>query len=273
VPIFASEKFKGRTSRLYGDVIEELDAGVGELVDTIDRLGLAERTIVIFASDNGPFLSYGDHAGSAGALREGKLTTWEGGVRVPCVMRWKGKIPAGTNTDEIASTIDLLPTLAKLAGAELPTAKLDGLDIAGLLTGQNDAKSPRQSFYYYAGDELQAVREGAWKLHVPHEYLTVAAAPGKNGKPSNFENLKPESMQLSGLKGIASRHGYRVASTGLALYNLVDDPGEKRDVAAENPAVVARLQQLVEQARVDLGDSLTKRKGANVRPVGSVPGP
>lgn len=270
VPIFASERFKGRTSGLYGDVIEELDAGIGELVDAIDRLGLAEKTLMIVASDNGPFLSYGEHAGSAGPLREGKLTTWEGGVRVPCIMRWKNHIPAGTVTREIASTLDLLPTIATLIGAELPAGKLDGLDIGKLIVGSTDARSPRRSFLYYAGDELQAVREGAWKLHVPHEYLTVAAAPGRNGKPSNFENLKPESMQLSGLRGIASRHGYKVASIGLALYNLVDDPGESRDVAAEHPDVVARLQQLVEQARADLGDSLTGRRGANVRPVGSV---
>lgn len=273
VPIFASHKFQGRTQRPYGDVIEELDTGIGELIDTIDRLGLAERTLVIFSTDNGPFLSYGEHAGSAGPLREGKLTTFEGGVRVPCIMRWKGHIPAGTVTAEIASTIDLLPTLARLSGAPLPSAKLDGIDIGSFIVGSAEARSPRQSFYYYAGDELQAVRSGPWKLHVPHEYLTVAAAPGKNGKPSNFENLKPESMQLSGLRGIASRHGYRVVRQELALYNLVDDPGEKRDVAAEHPAVVAQLQQLVEQARVDLGDSLTGRKGANVRPVGSVAGP
>ncbi|MBL8826406.1 MAG: sulfatase [Planctomycetaceae bacterium] len=273
VPIFASPKFKGRTARLYGDVVEELDAGIGELVDAIDRLGLAERTLIVFASDNGPFLSYGDHAGSAGKLREGKLTTWEGGVRVPCVMRWKGSIPSGSVSHEIASTIDLLPTFMRWAGAAQPTAKLDGLDIRELITGPSETRSPRQSFYFYAGDELHAVRSGPWKLHVPHEYLTVAAEPGQNGKPSNFANLKPESMSLSGLRGIASRHGYRVVATELALYNLVDDPGEQQNIAEKLPAVVAELQQLVEQARVDLGDSLTKRRGANVRPVGSVPGP
>lgn len=270
VPIFASAEFKGRTSGIYGDVIEELDHGIGQLVSTIDRLDLAERTLIIFATDNGPFLSYGDHAGSAGPLREGKLTTWEGGVRVPCIMRWPGQIAPGQVTNEMAATIDLLPTIAGLIGAELPTAKLDGLDIRELIVGPAGTKSPRQTFFYYAGDELQAVRHGPWKLHVPHEYLTVAGPPGTGGKPANFANLKPESMQLSGLRGIASRHGYQVASTGLALYNLHDDVGEKHDVAAEHPEIVKRLQELIEQARADLGDSLTGRQGANVRPVGKL---
>ena len=270
VPIFASTKYQGRTSGRYGDVIEELDTGIGELIATIDRLGLGEKTWIIFATDNGPFLSYGEHAGSAGNLREGKLTTWEGGVRVPCIMRWKGRIAPGQTTDEIGSTLDLLPTIAKLVGAELPQHKLDGLDAAPLFFGPPGSKSPRDTFYYYAGDELQAVRHGRWKLHVPHEYLTVAGTPGTGGKPANFANLKPESMSLSGLRGIASRHGYQVASTGLALYDLSTDPGEQHDVAAQHPAVVAQLQQIVEAARVDLGDSLTGRKGANVRAVGSV---
>jgi arylsulfatase len=269
VPIFASDKFKGRSGAgLYGDVIEELDAGIGEVLKTIENSGLAERTFVIFCSDNGPFLSYGNHAGSSGPLREGKLTTFEGGVRVPCIMRWPGKIPAGRATSDLVSTLDLLPTITRLIGGQLPTNKLDGEDRWPVLSGQPGAK-PRETFFYYAGDELQAVRSGPWKLHLPHDYLTPASPPGKNGKPANFDNLKPESMSMSGLRGIASRHGYLVKRIELSLYNLDDDLGETTNVADKHPEVVARLQKLAEGTRADLGDSLTKRQGPGVRPCGA----
>jgi arylsulfatase A len=268
VPIFVSDKFRGKSGAgLYGDVIEELDSGIGEVLATIKGNGLDDRTFVIFCSDNGPFLSYGNHAGSAGPLREGKLTTFEGGVRVPCIMRWPGQIPAARTCSDLISTIDLLPTIARLIGGEQPANKIDGEDRWPLITGQPGAK-PRETFYYYAGDELQAVRSGPWKLHLPHEYLTPAQPPGKNGKPANFENLKPESMQVSGLRGIASRHGYRVKKIEQSLYNLDEDVGETTDVASRHPDVVLRLLKLAEEARIDLGDSLTKRQGSGVRSCG-----
>jgi arylsulfatase len=269
VPIFASEKFKGKTERgLYGDVIEELDGSVGEILAALRRQGIDDRTLVIFATDNGPFLSYGSHAGSAGPLREGKLTTFEGGIRVPCIVRWPGKVPAGAVCHELAATIDLLPTVAGLIGAKLPAHPIDGKDIGPLLAGQPGARTPHEAYYFYAGDQLQAVRSGDWKLHFPHPYLTVAGEPGRDGKPANFANLKPESIKLSGLEGIASRHGYRIEQTGLALYNLKEDIGETRNVAEQHPEVVRRLQELAEKARAELGDSLTKRKGTGVRPAG-----
>ncbi len=268
VPIFASDAFRGKSSAgLYGDVVQELDAGVGDVLAALQRLKLADKTLVIFCSDNGPFLSYGNHAGSAGPLREGKLTTFDGGVRVPCLMRWPGKVAAGRVSADLLSTLDLLPTFAGLCGGELSKAKLDGEDRWPLIAGQPGAK-PRERFYYYAGDELQAVRSGKWKLHLPHEYLTSAEPRGKNGKPANFENLKPESMQMSGLRGIASRHGYLVKKIELSLYDLENDVGESTNVAAQNPDVVQRLLQLAEEARADLGDSLTGRKGNGVRPCG-----
>jgi arylsulfatase len=271
VPIFASERFKGKSEAgLYGDVIEEIDWSVGEVLAALKRNGLDERTLVIFATDNGPFLSYGSHAGSAGPLREGKLTTFEGGIRVPCIMRWPGKVPAGKECREVAATIDLLPTIAGLIGAKLPAHKIDGKDIRPLMEGRPGAKSPHEAYYYYAGDQLQAVRSGDWKLHFPHPYLTVAGEPGRDGKPSNFDKLKPESIKLSGLEGIASRHGYKVEHTGLALYNLKDDVGEKKNVLADHPEVVRCLEALAEKARADLGDSLTKRKGSGVRPAGKL---
>lgn len=267
VPIFASENFVGRSEGdLYGDVIEELDWSVGEIMSALKRMGVEDRTLVVFATDNGPFLSYGNRAGSAGPLREGKLTTFEGGVRVPCIMRWPGQVPAGRTCDEIASTIDLLPTIASLTGGKQPEKQIDGLDIWPLIAGEGP--SQRDTFYYYAGDELQAIRRGPWKLHLPHEYLTPAQPPGKDGKPANFANLKPESMQQSGLRGIASRHGYLVRKIELSLFNLTDDIGETRNVADDHPQIVAQLQDLAERARTELGDSLTKRQGAGVRPCG-----
>lgn len=271
VPIHASEKFRGKSNGgLYGDTIEELDWSLGEVFAALKKHGIDENTLVIFTSDNGPFLSYGSHAGSAGPLRGGKLTTFEGGVRMPCLMRWPGKIPMGRDCHELAATIDLLPTLAPLMGATLPQKKIDGKNILALMTGQTGAESPHEAYLYYAGTELHAVRSGDWKLHFPHPYLEVNGEPGKDGKPAGFDKLKPESLQKSGLEGIASRHGYRVERTGLELYNLRDDIGEKSNVAAQHPDVVKRLQQLAEAARSDLGDSLTNRVGSGVRPAGKL---
>lgn len=269
VPIFASEKFKGRSSRgLYGDAVEEVDASVGEIVAAVDRLGLKEKTLVIFATDNGPFLSYGNHGGSAGPLREGKLTTFEGGVRTPCIMRMPGIVPAATVCDEVVAAIDLLPTLAKWIGAPLSAHKIDGLDIASLIRGDDGAKSPHNELFFYSGDELQAVRSGKWKLHVPHAYLTSASPPGRDGRPANYENMQKLPMNVSGIRGIASRHGYVVQEIPLSLFDLSVDPGESQNVADANPEVVQRLLALIESARADLGDSLTKRTGSGVRPCG-----
>lgn len=267
VPIFASDRFRGKSELgLYGDVIEELDWSVGKIMKTLKDQGLDEKTLVIFCSDNGPFLSYGSHAGHAVPLREGKLTTFEGGVRVPAIVRWPGHVPAGRVCDELISTIDLLPTLAKLVDGEMPTNKIDGVDVGPVLFGEG--KSARETFFYYAGTELQAVRSGKWKLHLPHDYLTVAGPTRSDGKPANFENLKPESMSMSGIRGIASRHGYKVERIEESLYNLDTDPGETKNVAEAHPDIVKRLLVLAEQARADLGDSLTKRAGPGVRPSG-----
>ncbi len=268
VPIFASAKFKGTSRRgLYGDVVQELDWSVGEIMAALRKHGLDERTLVVFASDNGPFLSYGEHAGVAGPLREGKLTTFSGGVDVPCVMRWPGHVPAGRVTDELVAAMDLYASFAHLIAAPLPKTKLDGLDLTPLFLGEKGAKG-RETFWFYSGEELHAVRVGDWKLHLPHEYLTVAAAPGRNGKPSNWENLKPQSIELSGIRGIASRHGYRVEEIGLSLFNLKDDSGETNNVAHAHPEIVTRLQSEVARARADLGDSLTGVRAANARTAG-----
>ena len=268
VPIFASAEWRGKTGRgRYADVVAELDASVGEIVAALDRHGLAGNTLVIFASDNGPFLSYGNHAGSAAPLREGKLTAFEGGMRVPCIVRWPGHVPAGRVSDEMLSTLDLFTSMARLAGAALPERKTDGLDLTPLLLGTEGATG-RDTFLFYAGDELHAVRQGRWKLHVPHDYPTVSGPPGRDGQPARPADQAPQPIAESGVRGIASRHGYSVASLPTSLYDLDADPGETRDVAADHPDVVARLEAVATAARADLGDSLTGAAGRGRRPAG-----
>lgn len=269
VPIFASEKFKGRTSLgLYGDVMEELDWSVGEVLDTLKRLKLEERTLVVFISDNGPFLSYGEHAGSARPLREGKLTTFEGGVRVPCLVRWPGHVPSARVCAEPFMGIDWLPTLTEIVGGKASTRKIDGLSAKGLILGEKDARPPHEALFFYSGTAFQAVRSGPWKLHFAHPYITVAAKPGRGGKPSNFGKLAPTSITQSGVEGIATRHGYRIEQLELSLFNLDTDPGETKNVAAEHPDVMKKLSALAEAARQDLGDSLQSIKGSGLRAPG-----
>lgn len=269
VPIFASPEFKGKSAGgLYGDVVEELDDSVGQVLAAIQRCGIEEETLVIFFSDNGPFLSYGNHAGHAQPLREGKLTTFEGGVRVPFIVRWPGRVPQGGVCDEPVMETDLLPTITGLIGGKKPERKIDGRDILPLLEGKPGAKSPHEALFFWGGDELQAVRSGNWKLHFPHPYITVDGEPGRDGKPAQFGKMKPKAITQSGIGGIASRHGYRVGKTDLALYDLKNDPGETLDVAKENPEVVEWLKKLAEPMRLELGDALTQTKGAENRPLG-----
>lgn len=246
VPLFVSDKFKGRTRRgLYGDVIAEIDWSVGQILDTLKRLGLEENTLVIFTSDNGPWMLYGDHAGSAAPLREGKATSFDGGVRVPFIARWPGRIPRGKVCREPAMTIDVFPTVAELVGAAPPPHPLDGRSLWPLLSGQRGARSPQEAYFIYWGQELQAVRSGPWKLHFAHTYPQPSPAGG-GGLPGKYATLRIEP----------------------ALFNLGEDPREVVDVAARHPDVVIRLRALADKARADLGDSATKQAGAGVRPVG-----
>jgi arylsulfatase A-like enzyme len=252
VPLHVSDKFDGKSGQgMYGDVIAEIDWSVGQILDALKRSNLDDNTLVIFTSDNGPWLTYGDHAGSAGPLREGKATTFEGGVREPCIMRWPGKIPAGAVTNELAVTFDLLPTFAKLIGAQLPADRIiDGKDIAPLMFATPGANTPHDAFYYYWGKRLDAVRAGKWKLIFPHDFNSKPPDPVGGGKPTKYIKTSIE----------------------LSLYDLDADPGETKNVIADHPDVVARLQSLAEQARDDLGDSLTNREGKNVREPGHLPG-
>jgi arylsulfatase len=251
VPLFVGDKFKGSSkSSLYGDVVQEVDWSVGEILGALKKHNLDKDTLVIFTSDNGPWLSYGEHAGSSGRLREGKGTAWDGGVRVPFIARWPGKIPAGRVMKQPAMTIDLLPTIAKLVNAELPKHKIDGLDIWPLLKGDTKAKNPHDAyFFYYNANELQAVRSGQWKLILPHTYRTLGQqAKAKDGIPVKYRNVQ----------------------AGLELYDLGKDSGETRNVADQHPDVVKHLTALAEQAREDLGDKLTNRTGKGVREPGRI---
>jgi len=250
VPLHVSDKFKGKSKQgLYGDVIMEIDWSVGEILSAVKRAGIDQNTLVIFSSDNGPWLSYGNHAGSAKPLREGKGTTFDGGMREPTIMRWPGTIPAGRVCDEPVTAMDILPTLAKLAGAKLPHHQIDGRDISPLLSGRTEATSPHEAIFYYRGWSLEAVRSGKWKLHLPHSYRTLGGREGgTGGQPVKYEQAKIQ----------------------LALFNLDNDIGEQHDVSAEHPEVVERLRSLAEAMRQDLGDAAKKTKGKNVRPPGRV---
>jgi arylsulfatase A-like enzyme len=249
VPLFVSDKFRDTTERgLFGDVMQEVDWSVGQILDALHTNGIDENTLIFFSSDNGPWLVYGEHCGSAGPFREGKGTSWEGGVREPTIMRWPGQIPAGTVCEELASTMDMLPTVTRLAGGTLPSHTIDGHDIRSLMFGEPGAQSPWDAFYiYYQGGQLQAVRSGEWKLILPHKYRSLNGRPGGiGGVPTKYESLE----------------------AGLALYNVKNDLGETTNVIDQYPDVVARLQALAEKGREELGDTLTGRKGKGVRPVG-----
>jgi arylsulfatase A len=254
VPLFVSERFAGRTERgLFGDVISEIDWSMGQILERLREHGLDEKTLVMFTSDNGPWLSYGAHAGSAAPLREGKGTCWEGGIRVPFLARWPGKIPAGRVVAEPAMTIDVLPTVAGLIKSPLPQRPVDGKDIWPLLSGREGAKSPHKTlFFYYGTNELQGLRHGKWKLILPHRYRTLG------GKATRSDGLPVP---------------YEQATAGLELYDLSTDAGEGRNVAEEHPEVLAELLVLAEEMRADLGDRLTKAVGTGRRKPGTVADP
>ncbi|NNE91064.1 MAG: sulfatase [Verrucomicrobiales bacterium] len=241
VPLYVSDRFAGKTERgIYGDVIAEIDWSVGEILNAIKTNGLDENTFVMFTSDNGPWLSYGTHGGSALPLREGKGTAWEGGVREPCIMRWPGKIPAGTETNTPGMNIDLLPTFAKVIDAELPDHTIDGKDIWPIISGEKGAENPHEDGYwfYYKQNELHAVTRGKWKLYVPHGYRTMAGNPGgTDGTPNPYSAGKVEKPEL---------------------YDLENDISETKNVATENPDVVLTMRAMAMKARADLGDKLTK---------------
>ena len=251
VPLFASSDFNGSTGEgLYADVITEIDFSVGRILDALEKNGISENTIVVFTSDNGPWLSYGEHAGESGIYREGKGTAWEGGQRVPCIVKYPHEISAGTVIDEPLMGIDWLPTFADLTNSKLSSNKIDGKNIWPLLTSETN-KSPHEAlFFYYKQNELHAVRSGDWKLYFPRSYRSLNGRPGgKDGIPVKYDqNIVSENE----------------------LYNLKIDPKELNNVLNNYPEIVNKLEKMGENARYDLGDNLTKVKGAGTREVGKI---
>jgi arylsulfatase A len=244
VPLAASRDVKGKSARgLYGDACEEIDWSTGQVLDELKSQGIDDNTLVIFTSDNGPWLAKGEAGGSAFPLRGGKGGIYEGGFREPCIMRMPGTIPAGAVCHEMATQMDLLPTLARLAGANIPRA-IDGKDITDLVLGKSDAKTPHEAFFYYNGDRLVAVRSGKWRLKLP---TTLGEEFAGYAKLQNPETEIPE-----------------------ALYDLENDIGEQKNVMPDHPDVVKRLEALANSAREDIGDKRLQMTGKNVRPVGKI---
>jgi arylsulfatase len=230
----ASEQFRGKSAQgLYGDVIEEIDWNVGRILECIDDLELDQQTYIIFTSDNGPWWIKKEHGGSAQPLRGAKTSSWEGGVRVPCVMRAPGRIPPDKVCESIATTMDLLPTLASLAGAALPTdRRIDGHDLSKLIHGGSDSTAESRTFLYYVHTHLQAVRQGRWKLH-----LARPARPP--WCPAWARHIAPEDV---------------IEIRQPLLFDLHSDIGETTDVAAKNPDTFQQLLRLAEMARQEIGD-------------------
>lgn len=243
VPLCPSDDFRGKSARgLYGDVVEEIDWSAGKILDKLKDLGLDQNTLVIFCSDNGPWLIKGEDGGIATPFRAGKRTTYEGAMHVPCIMYWPGRIPPGSICREIASSIDFFPTFAALAGVPLPNDRvIDGKDIRPLIFAEKGAISPHEAIYYYDGLKLNAIRSGAWKL----KFQTELQEDYGYGKIENPNTPIP-----------------------MCLYNLIEDPGEQKSVAKDHPDIVIKLGALANEARKQLGDERRKIKGTNLRPIG-----
>lgn len=242
VPIGAQAKFRGRTPTPFGDCILDIDESVARIRSELRALKLEKNTIFVFTSDNGPWSPYGNHAGKSGGFRGHKGTSFEGGMRVPFIVSWPGRLKPRVESGMVAA-MDIMPTLTSMAGiSHRPKEKVDGTSMATFL--RRGGASPRQDYAYYYPDELRAMRIGPWKLQLPHEDRLMSGAPGRDG----------------------GRGGEVNANVGLTLYNLETDPAERVDVASQNPAVVERILGKVIKVRRSLGDALTKTHGQEIRP-------
>ena len=249
VPLFVSEKFKGTSKRkLYGDVIQEIDNSVGQIIKALKERDLEKNTIIIFTSDNGPWLSYGNHSGSAGIYKEGKGTSWEGGHRVPGVVYYPNEIKKNTKIEAPAMGIDWLPTIADFTKSALPDKKIDGLSLVPLLKGETE-KSPHQNFFfYYNRNELHAIRHLDYKLYFPHKYRSLNGRMGRDdGLPINYDQNEINSHEL---------------------YNLKEDPSETNEISNSNQKIVNKILKIGDSIRNILGDSLKDIKGSEVREIG-----
>jgi arylsulfatase len=250
VPIAVSSKYKNKSGAgLFGDLMMEIDWSIGEVMKALKKNGLTKNTLIIFTSDNGPWLTFGNHAGSTGGLREGKGSAWDGGVKVPSIMSYPGVIAPGSICNNLATTMDVLPTIVGLTKTQLPTNTIDGVDILSLLTQKPNA-NPRDHFvYYYDNNSLKAVRQGVWKLVFAHQSQTYKATDmGKDGFSGKYASV----------------------AVPMALYDLSTDPGETLDVAKLNPSVVAALTAIADTYRTALGDDLTNKPGTQKRPAATI---
>ena len=250
VPLYVSPKHQGTSEQgKYGDVLHEIDWSTGQVLAALEEAGVTENTLVVFTSDNGPWMVYGNHAGGVGPLRGSKGTCWDGGVRVPCVMQWPAKLKPGSVVKTPLMTIDLLPTIANLIGAKLPGRKIDGRDAWKVISGEQSEPVHDAYFFYYKKNDLEAMRMGKWKLQFPHQYRIESVAPGKDGESGTYGSGK----------------------TTLELYDLETDPGESKNVIADHPEVLAKMKALADKKRAELGDNLTKVKGTENRKPGNAP--
>ena len=254
VPIYVSDKFKGKSGKgLYADVIMEIDWSVGEIVNKLKQLKLEENTLLIVASDNGPWLPFGNHAGVTNGFRESKGTSWEGGVRTSCLMYWKGKLSKGVKINTSVMNIDILPTIAYLTNSSLPEKPIDGMNVWKVLSNDERDKefvSLRPLFIYYNTNELQAMRWKNWKLYFPHTYNSMEGVrPGNDGKRVATKAVKLESMEL---------------------YDLNNDKGEKINLALRFPEIVTQMNTMADEIRKKIGDSLKGIKGSENREPGRI---
>ncbi len=249
IPLGVSDKFRGKSEQgFYGDVMMEIDWSVGEIEKALQANGVSENTVFIFTTDNGPWLNFGNHGGSSGGLREGKTTSWEGGQRVPFILKWPAGTPAGTICSKLGCAIDILPSFAKLAETSLPKLKIDGLDITELWKGNTDAKPREDILFYYGKNNLNGVRKGNWKLVLPHTWRSYNTKPGKDGYSGKRIQMIVETPEL---------------------YNMMRDPGEQYNVIEYYPEKVEELMQVVEAARAELGDlNVGIEKGIGTREIG-----
>ncbi len=251
VPLYVSDKFKGQSKRgLYGDVIMEIDWSVGQILSTLKEHNIEDNTLVIFTSDNGPWLNYGTHSGSAAPLREGKGTAWEGGQREPCIIQYPNKIKGGRTINIPMMNIDLLPTIAQITNTPLPKNIIDGKSVWDIWTGTS-TQSPQEAYYfYYKTNELHGIRYKQWKMYFPHVYRSL------NGRKGSADGLPIDYDQNT--------------LTQIELYDLSLDMEESKNVAMEHPVVIATINAIADKARLKLGDSLRKQEGTETRVAGTV---
>ena len=248
VPLYASSDFLGKSKRgLYGDVIQEIDYSVGRIFKELEKLDLEKNTLIIFTSDNGPWLSYGTHSGSAGNLKEGKGTTWEGGQRVPAIVYYPKLIKTKTIIEAPVMGIDWFPTISDILSKK-NNFNIDGKSLTKLLSGESNKSPHKNLFFYYNQNELHSIRHHNWKYYFPHKYRSLNGREGKNdGTPIKYDMNK---------------------LTYPELYDLSKDIGEQNNLINQFPEIKIKIERIADSVRLVLGDKLNKIKGNQIRQIG-----